>query len=500
MKKYFIAIVTGSFLVFSTSSCFDLSETVYSEIPVNTFFQSEKDIIAYAGRAYVGLQPFPEEQRLWSLGENASDELVIPEKHNGEWYDQGRWEDIQKHRVAPNNKILTQSWDMVFAGITACNEIIGVLAPIEFDGKERVLAEIRILRAYYYYWAMDYWGNIPFSIDFSNQDLPEQKNRQFVYDFIVQEILDNIDKIQDLPTPEYYGRVTKGMAYTFLAKMYINAEEWIGQNKYADAVLACDEVIALGAYQIEDDHFANFKVQNEGSRENIFVIPFHPQLTDEHFYWSHLFLNPSSRPTFNMVGIPWDGFVLPPDFFTKYAEEDLRRNAFLFGQQYTIDGDSIIENGVPFVYTPTIANYRSRGEWEGARCAKYEYQEELSYDVIDMENDFVLFRYADVLYTKFEALYRLGRAGEMINDPDLQKIRTRVGMPTYTLGDITDEELLNELGREFVWEGHRRQDQIRFGVWGDPWWEKPSTGPNTKLFPIPQSALNTNPNLVQNPQ
>lgn len=500
MKKYFIAIITGSTMVFTLGSCFDLSETVYSEIPVGTFFQSEKDIIAYAGRAYVGLQPYPEEQRLWSLGENASDELVIPPKHNGEWYDQGRWEDIQQHKVAPNNKILTQSWDMVFQGITACNEILTVITPVEFEGKERVLAEIKILRAFYYYWALDYWGNIPFSIDFTDRELPVQKDRAFVYDFIIEEILDNIDKIQDLPTPEYYGRVTKGMAYTFLAKMYINAEEWVGQNKYVETIDACNAVIALGAYEIEDDYFANFKVHNEGSRENIFVIPFHPQLTDEHFYWSHLTLNPASRPTFNMAGVPWDGFVLQPDFFTKYAEEDLRRNAWLFGQQYDIDGNPLFVNGEPFIYTPTIANYNSRGEYEGARCAKYEYQEELSYDVIDMENDFVLFRYADVLYTKLEALHRLGGAGEMINDADLQKIRTRAGLTPYTLSDITDAELLDELGREFAWEGHRRQDQIRFGVWGQPWWAKPSSGPNAKLFPIPQSALNTNPNLVQNPQ
>lgn len=487
-------------MVFTISSCFDLSETVYSEIPVETFFQSEKDIIAYAGRAYVGLQPYPEEQRLWSLGENASDELVIPPKFNGEWYDQGRWEDMQKHRVAPNNKILVQSWDMVFSGVTACNEILGVISPVEFEGKERVLAEIRILRAFYYYWAIDYWGNIPFSIDFSDRELPEQKNRQFVFDFIIQEILDNIDKIQDQPNAEYYGRVTQGMAYTFLAKMYINAEEWIGQNKYAEAVAACDAVIALGAYGIEDDHFANFKVHNEGSIENIFVIPFHPQLTDENFYWSHLTLHPASRPTFNMAGIPWDGFVLQPDFFTKYADNDLRRNAWLFGPQSDINGNPILINGEPFSYSPTIANYNSRGEFEGARCNKYEYAEELSYDVIDMENDFVLFRYADVLYTKLEALHRLGRAGEMINDPDLQKIRTRAGLAPYTLSDITDQELLDELGREFAWEGHRRQDQIRFGVWGQPWWAKPASGPNAKLFPIPQTALNTNPNLVQNPQ
>jgi hypothetical protein len=472
---------------------------VYSQIPVENFFKAEKDVIAYAGRAYVGLQPYPEEQRLWSLGENASDELVIPPKHNGEWYDQGRWEDIQKHKVAPNNKILGKSWDMVFEGVTACNETLLVITPLEFQNKDRVIAEIKILRAFYYYWGLDYWGNIPFSIDFKDRNPPPQKNRQFIFDFIVQEITENVDALQSLPTPEYYGRVTKGMAYTLLAKMYLNAQEWIGQNKFQEAITACDNVIALNAYSIEDNYFTNFKVQNEGSKENIFVIPYHPQLTDEHFYWEMLTLNASSRPTFNVTGIPWDGFVLQPDFFNKFNPTDIRRNSFLFGPQYDIKGNPILVEGVPFSYSPTIANYNSRAEWEGARCAKYEYQEELNYDVVDMENDFVLFRYADVLYTKLEALYRLGRTGEFIGDSELQNIRIRAGMPVYTVGDITSAELLDELGREFAWEGHRRQDQIRFGVWGNSWWSKPVSGPNKKLFPIPQSALNTNPNLIQNP-
>jgi starch-binding outer membrane protein, SusD/RagB family len=87
----------------------------------------------------------------------------------------------------------------------------------------------------------------------------------------------------------------------------------------------------------------------------------------------------------------------------------------------------------------------------------------------------------------------------MINDPDLKKIRTRAGLQPYEASDLTASELLDELGREFAWEGHRRQDMIRFGVWGSTWWHKPPSGPNAKLFPIPQSVLATNSNLVQNP-
>ncbi len=499
MKKYIVKIATGILFISLTVSCFDLSETPYSQIPLEGYFQTEEDVVSYAGRAYIKLQPYPEEQRLWSLGENASDELVIPAKHNGEWYDQGRWEDIHKHKVAANNKILTSAWTMVFEGVTACNEILETLAPIDFSAKDRILSEIKILRAFYYYWGLDYWGNIPYSITYSDKTAPPQKNRKFIYDFILQEITDNIDNLQDQPTSEYYGRVTKGMAYTLLAKMYLNAEEWVGEDRYQEAIDACDQVIALGAYAIADDYFSNFAVHNEGSQENIFVIPYHPQLTDEHFYWENLTLNAASRPTFNIIGIPWDGFVLPPDFFTKYAANDERIHSFLFGQQYDIDGNPIMIEGEPFIYTPTIDNYSSRGEYEGARCAKYEYQENLNYDVTDMENDFVLFRYADVLYMKLEALWRLERADEFINDPSLQKIRTRAGLTAYAETDLTAQELLDEFGREFAWEGRRRQDQIRFGVWGNTWWNKPVSDATKKLFPIPQSAIIANPNLIQNP-
>jgi hypothetical protein len=501
MKTYFIKIFCPMLLIFLVSSCTDLSETVYSEIDSANFFNSEKDVLAYTGRAYTTLQKYPGEQFLWALGENASDELVIPAKDNGDWYDQGRWEVIQKHTLnssTADNKILTKSWNMVFEGISSCNEILSVIAPIEFESKERVESEIKILRAYYYYWAIDYWGNVPYSIDFGDIELPDQKNRKFIFDFIINEINDNVNALQEFPNDEYYGRVTQGMAYTLLAKMYMNSQEWVGEDKFNEAIAACDKVIGIGAYSIENNYFSNFLVYNENSNENIFVIPFHPSLTGDGFYWGYLSLNPSSKASFDMIADPWDGFVVQPDFFDKFSENDIRRNSFLFGQQYDSGGNAIIESGEPFIYTPTIEDYTARKKWEGARIAKYQYQKDITYGA-DMENDFVLFRYADVLYMKLEALYRLGRAGEIIDNPELQKIRTRAGLAPYTVGDLSDSELLDEFGREFAWEGRRRQDLIRFGVYGNSWWEKPNSGPNKKLFPIPQTALNTNPNLTQNP-
>jgi starch-binding outer membrane protein, SusD/RagB family len=503
MKRIFL-LFTAIFLL-TTYSCTNLDEEIYSNVPIDKFFKTEKDVLMNAGRAYTKLQRFPEEFSLWTLTQMASDEMVAPARDDGWVWDGGRWDQLHSHKYTSTNKILTLAWEFVFSGISACNEVLysTQASPISFDGKDRIIAEIKILRALYYYWAIDNWANVPFTIDFTEKTLPVQKNRAFIFDFIINEILDNVDKLQDAPTSEYYGRVTKGMAYTLLAKMYLNANEWIATPMFEEAVDACNEVIALNAYIIEDDFFTNFKVYNETSKENIFVIPYHTVLTKDRFYWYTLTLNDASRATFDFKGQMWDEFVLEPPFLDLFDNNDLRKKSFLFGQQYDKSGEPIIfmEGGVsvPFIYTQSIANYMSRGRWEGARGAKYEYQPNLQYYTNDMENDFVLFRYADVLYTKLEALHRLGRAGEMISYPDLQKIRTRAGLAPYTLSEISNAELLDEFGREFAWEGRRRQDQIRFGVWGNAWWNKPPSGPNAKIFPIPQSVLNTNPNLIQNP-
>jgi starch-binding outer membrane protein, SusD/RagB family len=483
-------------------SCTNLDEVAYSSIPIDKFLVNEENLVKYAGRAYTSLQRYPEEFSIWTLNEIASDEMVAPGRDDGFVWDNGRWNEIHTHTVSSTNKINSEAWNFVFQGISACNEIIYTMEGSEytFPEKDRVIVEIELVRAYYYYLAMDNWGNVPFTIDFTDKSLPVQKDRKFIFSYIEKTITDNVDKLQAQPDPKYYGRVTQGMAYTLLAKLYLNAKEWIGEDKYQQSVDACDKVIALNAYQIEDDYFANFKTHNEPSLENIFVIPMQSIYTKDRFYWYTLTLNDASRATFGFKGVMWDEFILEPGFLNKYADDDLRKKSFLYGQQKDKAGNDIIIDGVPFIYTPTVANYMARKKWEGARCAKYEYQVDLEYYVTDMENDFVLFRYSDVLYTKLEALWRLGHGDEMLNDPQLQKIRTRAGLAPLQNSDLTTTGLLDEFGREFAWEGRRRQDQIRFGVYGAPGWNKPPSGPNAKLFPIPQTILGTNSNLVQNPQ
>lgn len=501
-----IAILIISFL--GLVGCTDLSETVYSDIPMNNFFKNEQELLMNAGRAYTKLQPYPEEQRLWSLVTVSSDECVIPAREDGEWWDNGRWDELHGQKISATNKINRQAWEFVFEGITACNEVLYETeqSSLEFDGKFKIIAEIRILRALFYYWGMDAWGNIPFTVDFTDKNLPVQKKRAFIFDFIEREIKSNINYLDDYPMPKNYGRVTKSAAYTLLSKLYLNAKEWIGTERWKDAENMCDSVIAQNQFQIENNYFDNFKINNENSRENIFVIVYNSILTTENFYWYDLTLNVMSRYTYNINDSPWDGFMTTPDFFKSYDNRDARRDSWLYGQQYDVNGRKLYElssaDTLWFAYNPDFpeAKYKKRHKWDGARCCKYEYQTDgLQYDVVDMENDFVLFRYADVVLMKAEAMMRQGQVAGAVELPDLRKIRTRAGLEPYTAASLTLDELLAERGREFAWEGHRRQDLIRFGKWGAKWWAKPFSQNPQKLFPVPQTAIDANPNLHQNP-
>lgn len=507
MKKILYIILVTTLL--SATSCTDLDVDVYSKIPMDDFLKNEEELLMYAGRAYTKLQPFPEEQRLWTLMTASSDEMVIPGRSDGEWWDNGRWNEIQLHSISATNKILRQSWEFVFQGILTCNKVLLEMekTPFEFDAKSKIIAEVKILRALYYYWAIDCWGNIPFSIDFAETNLPPQKDRNYVYNYIEKEIKDNIQYLEEYPTTENYGRITKAMAFTLLAKLYINSEVWLGTSKWQETINMCDSIINMNNFSIEPNYFDNFKLQNEISKENIFVIVYDPLLTTEYFYWYVITLSADSKATYNLKSTPWDGFVCPPDFYQKYSTNDSRLGSWLTGVQYDASGKPIVVNNDTFKYNPIFTGYNpatdgGRHKWDGARCCKYEYDKAgLEYDVYDMGNDFVIFRYADVILMKAEALMRRDNSSaNAVAIPELSTIRTRANQPVYNVGTLDLDELLEERGRELAWEGHRRQDLIRFGKYGSAWFAKPAnSSPNQNLFPIPQTEIEKNPNLVQNP-
>ncbi|MGC9343235.1 MAG: RagB/SusD family nutrient uptake outer membrane protein, partial [Bacteroidales bacterium] len=245
-----------------------------------------------------------------------------------------------------------------------------------------------------------------------------------------------------------------------------------------------------------------FVTNNENNPEIIFSTPY----DEDEFQGFRLHmrtLHYQSNLTFDMNVGPWNGFAVLEDHFNTYEDGDLRKEQwFLVGQQYDINGQPIIDAVAeqPLVFTPEIpalrmtsANTPAEIRMSGARMVKYEVttgaKENLS-------NDFVIFRLTDIWLMKAETEIRLNGAGS--GDDWINDIRERAEVSTWSGADLDD--LLAERGREMFAEGHRRQDLIRFGEFGKPWWEKPASDESRELFPIPQWATDANENLLVDPQ
>ena len=498
--------------VYSFCGCTKLDEEIYSSITTEEFYKNEDEILMAMGRAYTHLRTA--NAQIWGLiGVNtvASDEAIIPYREQNLWWDGGYWIDLHRQQFYDALQPVTDSWDFVFQGVTLCNKLILQIqeSPIEFDGKENLVAELKVLRAYYFYNAIDLFGDIPMSTDFSNAELPTVTSRKEAFNFIVNDINANINLLDDYSTPKTYGRCTKSVGYAILAKMYINSEEWTGEARWDEALSACNSIIDMNHYALETDYFANFSPTNEGSIENIFVIPF-DRITTTGWYNNFLMhcftLHSLSAQTFGFPAFTWDGIAATEELYNRYDPEDSRINSWMEGPQFSMNGDPLmITEGRQLDYRPSLTSLYDVNDPskldDGVRCKKWAYEPGILDDQ-SMSNDWAIFRYSDILLMKAEAIMRKnggnanGEALSLVN-----QIRERAfGNSDHNYTSLDLKELLEERSRELAWEGYRRQDQIRFGTWNDAWFEKPiSSDDHKNIYPIPFTALNTNTNLKQNP-
>ena len=204
-------------------SCTNLDEQIYSSVIKDDFFASENMLSIYSARAYTTLQAWGSEQSMWTMNLQLGNEVTVPMNSVGEWK-QDRYGQLQTHKVKVNNELIERSWEYCFNGIAACNDVIFEIESRakDMEGKDKILAEIHLVRAFYYFLAIDCWGNIPYSVSKEEKGYPEQKDRAFMCNFVEQEILAYRDALSDDNSAVNYGRVTQGMANTLLAKLYLN--------------------------------------------------------------------------------------------------------------------------------------------------------------------------------------------------------------------------------------------------------------------------------------
>ena len=517
MKKYIYMLGIAACM---SAACTNLEETIYSQLPKEEFFKSEAQLTTYSARPYTLLQNWGTEQSMWTLIMQLSNEVAVPKSYNGSW-SEPRYREIQTHKMQTNNKLIRTAWEFCFNVIAGCNDVI---YEVEKSGemnaaKEKIVAEMKVLRAYCYLLAMDCWGNIPYSVDKKQEGYPDVKGRDFFFDFIEKEIKDNMGKLDAAPSASNYGRLTQDAAHFLLAKLYLNAKVWVGKEMWAEAAAQCKAIMDAGHFQLTKTYKENFEVHNENSTEAIFAIPYSTGITTSDrnaFYPFCLTINADCEKIWNVSGT-WNGaFIGQPDFMATYDAADTRKkDSWLYGQVYDLNGNKWrISIGVNKKGEPVYRDYiledinidpskfsYGLSRTDGARIIKWTYQNDgslTSYQV-SMENDFILFRYADVVLMYVEALVRQGLIGTAAGVQEFKDIRTRAGLSPITAANLTLDNLLIERQHELCMEGWSRQDLIRFGKYLDAWWCKEAGPERELLLPIPEEMRGANPKLQQNP-
>jgi hypothetical protein len=514
-------LIVGLSLTFFTFSCTDLDEELYSDVTADNFFNTDEEFIAALGAAYEGLRGIGNHSNLWSINEIASDELVITTK-GGDWYDGGVLIQLHQHEYTPDNGFFNNAWTQMYGGVNTCNRLIYTFEQLGTPEADAFIAELRAIRALWYYWLVDSFGRVPLVTDFTDATVPANVERQQIYDFVESELNAIIEALPTAKDASTYGRMTKWAALAIRCKLYLNAEVYTGTPQWEKAADDARNIIDNGPFNLELTYSDNFAITNQGSNENILVYPY-DKVFATGFNWPMMTLHYASQGVYNFTAQPWNGYATVEEFYNSYIDpaqnpgpqgdvwaglaqapsvgtQDARLTNFIVGPQFNPDGTRATDpgheandpDGPPLTFTPQNNEIYPNG-WRqgGARIGKYEYEQG---GTDNMSNDFVIFRLADIILSLAEAEFRGGDAPAaliLVNN-----VRARAGVDPFPA--LTEDLLFAERGREMFAEMTRRQDLIRFGKYGDAWWEKGASDDHYKLFPIPQPQIDSNNKLTQN--
>jgi len=489
-------------------SC-DLDEELQSTLDKEqgeAFLTGSADIDALLQSSYEGLRtPIQDQSRFWAASEHTTDEVMGPTR-GGDWDDNGVWRVLHDHTWDADHAFLGDTFNELLQVVFSTTDIL------TYEPSSSQAAEALFLRAFVMFMVADGWGQVPFREPGENLlNPPTVLSGADAVDKVISDVEEIHNDLPDGPT--YHGNKDAGKA--LLMKAYLNKGAFANRQAPTFDVADMNEVIRLadliigsGKYSIADNVYDNFAPDNDLiSTENIFTNENRGGVSSGNirsrwFCTLHYNQNPSG----------WNGFTTIADFYNKFDPDDLRlsdtydgqtdvsgiKMGLLVGQQFDQDGNALEDRkGNPLAFTEEVNLIETGDNLEvtGIRVIKYPI-DYVSGDNVD--NDAVIYRYADVLLMKAEAILRGGAATGGDTPLSLvNSIRAKRGVDPLASLDL--DGLLDERGFELYWEGHRRQDLIRFGKYLDAYNLKPVSGSERLLFAIPSTALAVNPNLVQNP-
>jgi starch-binding outer membrane protein, SusD/RagB family len=524
-------------LIVPVQGCTNLDETPLSVISTGSFFSNEAEVRAGLAGVYAQLRSTAPEGAIYDANEVTTDEIVVPIR-GGDWNDNGQWIDLHNQTWSPTSiatsNFFNGAWNSAYTGVARATLFISALQNVTVPNKATYLAEGRALRAFYYYILMDHFGGVPIDTT-TDIDPGTRSTRRELFDFIESQLEEARTGLPDTWDAANDGRFTKGAVDAILASMYINAgvftkdgagpgginaasyNSCLGVMVQGGVVDACqaaidasDRILNSGFYQLADSFPQNFRFDNFNSPENIFVVKFIAAdgvgigITIAALHYCQY------APL-----TPWNGFSTLAATYQAFDATDVRRNVILMGPQFDVLNGApatIRVAGACPAYTPanalifedTIPDIRVAQEFHGGRI--YKWPADPAHVQQNSGNDFAWFRLGEIYLIKAEAQFEQGNAAALAT---LNLVRARPGQAVNTpLVAIDRPTILRERLFELFGESKRRQDLIRFGGYtgrtdaasGLAGGKEALAGhDHYVLFPVPQTQINSNPLLTQNP-
>jgi hypothetical protein len=491
-------------------SCTNLTEVPQDALTPDNAFHSDAEVLAGVASVYAAMRGTMWEY--YNLSEISTDEMIVPTR-GSDWYDNGRWLEIYKQAWNPNSGAtlvdVNGAWNVLFSGVARANLMIDVITKAGGPTAPQTLAELRTLRAWYYYMLQDFFGGVPL-VTGTEVGASARVPRDSVFRFIESELKAARSALPASRPGDQAGRLTSGVADAILAGLYVNAQVYTGTvtgagltkgtAKWQEAITAADAVINSGQYQLESNWAHNFTPDNHDSKENIFFIA---STNSAPGLGLSLPMRTLHYSQLSVQGGPWNGFAAISDTYKMFDPADKRRNMFLVGQQYSFDTGLPVKDraGNALIFTDTIGNETAAAENEGPRFNKFvPLPTALTGD--SHPNNYPFFRLAEMYLIKAEAQNELGQTAAAMATVNI--VRARQFTPAKPLAGLSQSQLrdaiFNERLFEFAAEGKRRQDMIRAGTFVNPRrFKTTAAAPYKILFPIPTTQIASNPLLTQNP-
>ena len=526
MKQYIIGSMLLSSILLASCSLDETPRSKFSEeeafsTPKLVYVNTVANVYSSIGNGLYG----SDGGSVHTFQEFSSDASMIPGRQ-GDWVDGGAWQNIFLHNFESSVSKYNDVWNNLYRVIGLANSSIDRLNKYLGEHPEyaEYVYELRALRAVYYYYVMDLFGQVPLVVSSQvSANEVAQSNRSDVFKFVTSELAECIPHLSDSKSQnegEYYGRITKAVAYMCMAKCAINApvytiddttptsySAFVGtdksgkataseeqgktvsemgkninitldgktRNAWETAAYCADQIASLG-YRLQPSYADNFIVANQNSVENIWTRPndcVNYKIEDYNIVRT---LHYNHGGAIGYQG--WNGAcsskqqMLVYGYGTANPDPRLKLN-FYTDKDYMEETGKAVEDGAtdkPLEYMPlavkvdfTAADDPHAMKCSGARMKKYEFDKSTTQQY-SFNNDLVIWRYADALLLKAEAEYRMGKKAEALTI--VNEVRGRVAATPrteLTLNDILDERML-----ELAWEGVRRQDQIRFCTFTEP--------------------------------